>query len=98
MFDPRTHFTGSRLRGTTHTPPPPQPFQPDQAALRDEMLAIAARSGAAVIDVAAVMCPDGECPATMADGRPIYKDRDHLRPFYVREYLDVLDVTVRGIR
>ena len=44
-----------------------------------------------VIDQAALICPNGICHPLNEEGKPIYKDSDHMRPFFVKEYMDVLD-------
>ena len=37
------------------------------------------------------VCPNGVCYPLTKDGRPKYKDNSHMRPFFVREYMDILD-------
>jgi len=37
------------------------------------------------------VCPNGICNPINLDGRPIYKDGDHMRPFFVKGHMDVLD-------
>lgn len=44
-----------------------------------------------VIDQAALICPNGICRSLNEEGKPIYKDGSHMRPFFVKEYMDVLD-------
>ncbi len=46
---------------------------------------IAARAGANVIDPMNYFCDELVCPTITADGRPIYSDSNHIRPFYVRQ-------------
>ena len=37
------------------------------------------------------VCPNGICYPLTDDGKPKYKDGSHMRPFFVKEYMDVLD-------
>ena len=93
-FDPKNHFSGTRFTGFVDNGQRFQKLDQDQADLRDLMLEIAARSGAQVIDLVDFLCEDGQCRTTVDDMRPIYMDDSHLRPFFIREYVDILDVTV----
>ncbi|MGA1237408.1 MAG: acyltransferase family protein [Limisphaerales bacterium] len=94
---PKTWFSGSRLIGNVQfEPPPPPPYNPEQAAFANRMRALAKRVGAKTIDLAGELVTNGSVQLTAADGRPIFRDRNHLHPAFVREELDLLDVTVRG--
>lgn len=44
-----------------------------------------------LVNQAENICPAGVCLPLTADGRPKYKDSTHLRPFYVIEFMDILD-------
>jgi len=37
------------------------------------------------------ICPKGICTPLTDDGKPKYKDDAHMRPFFVKEYVDMLD-------
>jgi peptidoglycan/LPS O-acetylase OafA/YrhL len=37
------------------------------------------------------VCPNGICIPLTEDGKPKYKDSSHMRPFFVKEYMDILD-------
>ncbi len=37
------------------------------------------------------ICPNNVCVPLTIEGKPKFKDRYHLRPFFVKEYMDVLD-------
>lgn len=41
------------------------------------------------------VCPGGVCFPLTDDGRPKYKDSSHMRPFFVREHMDILDPFIR---
>jgi peptidoglycan/LPS O-acetylase OafA/YrhL len=54
----------------------------------------ATAGGATVINPVDVLCGDVVCPALTPDGRPIYRDKSHLRYEYVREHITFLDEAV----
>ena len=60
---------------------------------------IALDAGAIVIDPLDYICPAPTyiCRVFSEDGRPIYKDDSHLRPFYVKDYLTYVDEVLTGI-
>ncbi|MDR2852050.1 MAG: acyltransferase [Burkholderiaceae bacterium] len=68
------------------------PWPTDQARLHERMRELALRAGAQVIDPIPTLCPNGQCIRSMVDGRPVYKDSDHLSASYTREYARYLDV------
>ena len=37
------------------------------------------------------VCPEGICYPLTDSGHPKYKDSSHMRPFFVIEYMDILD-------
>ena len=55
---------------------------------------VARESGAIVIDPVASLCDAALCPATAANGEPMYHDFAHLRPSYVRDHVTFLDRTL----
>ena len=65
-----------------------------QEPVRNLLKSIAARSGVNVIDALDFLCSDGKCMVVMPDGRPIYKDGVHMRPFYVLERAGFMDRTI----
>lgn len=60
----------------------------------EKLRAIARESGASVIDPVEWLCTKTDCPATTAAGEPMYRDRSHLKPSYVRTNVWFLDGTV----
>jgi peptidoglycan/LPS O-acetylase OafA/YrhL len=96
-FDPKAFINGSRLAGYINNPRASrsQKYDPKQAALQDLLTELAERTQAQVIDAAAHFCQDGTCATTLSDGTPIYKDDNHIRPFYVKEHIDYIDVTLK---
>lgn len=93
--DPKTFFTGDRLgrRIEADSITPRLRIPVEQFALRDRLVAMARRAGFEVIDPLPSLCDPGvgTCRRMTADGKPIYKDSNHLRPFFVRDQADYLD-------
>jgi hypothetical protein len=68
-----------------------QSFLDDFGSLRTRLTEIATAADVRVIDPLDSLCPEAVCPSTTEDGRPIYKDEAHLRPFYIREHASFID-------
>lgn len=64
---------------------------PKQVALEDDLIKRLHGTGAVVVDSAEIICPKNICSSLDASGRPIYKDSDHIRPFFVTEKMNILD-------
>ncbi len=96
LFNPRNFFIGSRLTEIKlrdlHKP---IPLDPEQAALRNELIAIAQRAGAIVIDPLPALCPDNQCQILDGEGKPIYIDNHHLSPSWVIQHADYLDSSLQ---
>lgn len=93
-FDPKSLIEGSRLTGYVKKPDKPRVtnYDPRESDLRDQLTALARRANAIVIDPIPHFCENGLCKTSLDDGTPIYKDSNHIRPFYVTDHLDYLDV------
>ena len=95
QFEPRNFFAGSRLTDLTVTSFRRQvPLASDQAMLAARLAQLATAAGATVIDPVVHLCSAKDCPVMTAAGKPIYKDDNHYRPFYVREYASFMDVAL----
>jgi hypothetical protein len=57
----------------------------------DRLKAIAAHTGAHVINPISALCDSQRCPLITADGLPIFRDRSHLNPAFVRGHVRYLD-------
>ncbi len=57
---------------------------------------IATQTGAIAIDPRATLCDGALCPATSADGMPLYIDSNHLRASYSRERASFVDEMLLG--
>jgi peptidoglycan/LPS O-acetylase OafA/YrhL len=62
-----------------------------QIALNERLKTIAHQAGVETIDQLAALCTDGRCLRLTPDKKPIYKDKNHLRPFFVREQTDYFE-------
>tara|TARA_B100000676_G_scaffold308832_1_gene370695 strand:+ start:2104 stop:4131 length:2028 start_codon:yes stop_codon:yes gene_type:complete len=69
-----------------------------QIELATEMTNNFREIGVEVVDQASVICPKNLCSALDVLGRPIYKDTQHMRPFFVKEEMDVLDEYFRKVK
>ena len=91
-FDPRTYISGNRLSGvSTQALPRRVLVDPRQEELRRRLIEIAAQAGVAVIDPVPTLCDASGCIASTAEGTPVHRDSQHLRPFFVRSFADYLD-------
>ncbi|QNK69101.1 acyltransferase family protein [Variovorax sp. PAMC26660] len=91
-FEPLRLIEGSRLGTMTATrSTPTAPLPPAEAQLNERLRRIAEASGAEAVDVIAQLCKAGQCLRAMPDGNPIYKDKEHLRPYYTRQNASYVD-------
>jgi len=56
-----------------------------------QLEAIAAKTGARVVDPMDYFCEQTVCRTVTRDGVPVYSDSNHMRPFYVREKAAFID-------
>jgi len=66
-------------------------FESFVAPLMSRLRDLAARTGAKVLDPRATLCDGMMCPATSADGLPLYLDSNHLSGFAARDRAGFLD-------
>ena len=52
-------------------------------------------AGAIVIDPVEHLCVDQQCPVVTFDGKPVYKDDNHYRPFFVKEHAVFIDMALQ---
>ncbi|RZL04473.1 MAG: acyltransferase [Rubrivivax sp.] len=93
-FDPKNFISGSRL-SALHYHSPSAPFElsqdPSFMALRAQLTAMAHRLNITVIDPVDHLCQANACPSVQGGDTPIYKDRGHLRPSFVRTHAGFID-------
>ena len=65
-------------------------------SIDDKLRNAVLEAGASVISPIDHLCADGACPTTFSGGEPIYKDRTHLRPSYVRKHATFIDPIFRA--
>jgi SGNH domain (fused to AT3 domains) len=97
-FDPTTLLQGESrwgLRGAIALPASrrmdPRAWENFVAPLHAELRRIAADAGAQILDPRDTLCDGSECAATAADGAPLYKDTNHLRPFFALAHANFID-------
>lgn len=82
-------FSGQRRSPDTYSIPE---YSDNTTAQRiEKRLRKAEQYGAIIVDPRQYMCSDGSCPAVAENGRSLYADSNHLRPWIVQERLDFLD-------
>ena len=95
IFNPRSFIIGSRITGLQFSPMTSMvEISKRQLDLRKELIELARSVDVMIIDPIEYLCTLPDCVRKSADGRPIYKDSDHLRPFFVRDNASYLDITV----
>ena len=62
-----------------------------QIRLSNEMKNRLSELKVVAVDQAAVICPNKLCRSINERGQPIYKDNGHMRPFFVKEHMDLVD-------
>jgi len=105
LFDPGSMLP-SQLRLSLHIPRSlalaggrridAGPFESFVAPLTDRLRDIAAQTGANAVDPRFTLCDGMLCPASGADGMPLYKDSNHLRALFARERASFVDEILLG--
>ncbi len=97
-YDPQSMYTGSRFGAIAPLPKVPgfdlADFHQRNAAPLARLTAIAAETGAIVIEPAQSMCQGQLCPVLDDNGAPLYTDSIHMRPDYSRRAASFLDQTM----
>jgi peptidoglycan/LPS O-acetylase OafA/YrhL len=66
-------------------------FERFAAPVQGELRRIAMQTGAQILDPRDTLCDGLECAASDADGRPLYKDTNHVRASYARTHAGFID-------
>jgi peptidoglycan/LPS O-acetylase OafA/YrhL len=92
-FDPHDFMSRSRWRRTSVFADIARrtPLDAAQFALRDELIRLAGRSGATVIDPDQTLCEGRQCIRIDSDGMPVYRDASHLSAVFVRDHAGYID-------
>jgi peptidoglycan/LPS O-acetylase OafA/YrhL len=67
-----------------------EPFMFDNS-LESEMKTWFSSTDVTYVSQSDKICPNNVCVPLTIEGKPKFKDKYHLRPFFVKEYMDVLD-------
>jgi SGNH domain (fused to AT3 domains) len=65
--------------------------------VQNELRRIALATGAQILDPRDTLCVGLECAATDADGKPLYKDTNHVRPFYALSHGGFIDQVLLSV-
>jgi peptidoglycan/LPS O-acetylase OafA/YrhL len=95
-LDPKVFLSKQRFSAEVQPLEESIAYTQKQKQLHDEMILMAKRAGAIVIDPIPHFCSNAQCKTTMLDGSPIYKDANHIRALYVRKYVDYIDVIMES--
>lgn len=69
-------------------------FEEKYGFIKNDLINIARKNEIEIIDPVKYLCSNGICLSVDADGEPIYKDGQHLRPYFVRDKAIFIDKTV----
>lgn len=96
-FSPKQYISGTRMSEVTYKNRIGEnaPYPVGQEELRARFYDIAESTGAVIIDPILQLCDSHGCRITYEDGKPIYKDANHLRASFVKENARYLDVTMQ---
>ncbi len=97
LFEPQSMFRRSALSIEIQSSQglPKAPLLGEFAGIRSRLVKIAQENGAIVIDPFASLCPGDRCPAIDPGGEAMYRDKNHLSPFFVRKSVEYLDPALR---
>lgn len=71
-------------------------IDPRQLELRKQLIDVAHRSGAVVVDPFASICRLDECRVTTNAGLPLFKDDGHFNPDWAVDHADFVDIATKG--
>lgn len=95
-FDPKRILTGTNssrpLIVSKLQAPEPSHFQinTNQLTLINEMRAELTAMEIELLVPSDIICPNGNCYSMSIEGRPIYSDKDHIRPWYILSEMNEL--------
>jgi peptidoglycan/LPS O-acetylase OafA/YrhL len=98
-LNPKNMFTGSRLRtldikNAEKVVFDYKGFIDRHKKIRTELVNLAIKNGAIVIDPIEYLCPETKCPVFDSEGSPLYRDEVHLRASYAKSSAVYIDITV----
>lgn len=96
QYDPRRMINRVTAQVIPATPVDLEAFRQATAPVTERIRKAALAGGAIVLDPADSLCKNGQCPTVSAEGDPLYKDSNHLRPFYSAEGALFIDRIMTG--
>jgi peptidoglycan/LPS O-acetylase OafA/YrhL len=95
-FNPKNFLTGTRLGQIQARSDYAKqiPRNSSQIQLSQKLTEMAKRNNFKILDPVDMLCVEDSCSPVQDDGRPIYLDRQHLRPFFVTEKASFMDQTL----
>jgi peptidoglycan/LPS O-acetylase OafA/YrhL len=94
-YEPSNYAQGNRLSGfTAGNMKAENKMTDNQLALRAELLKVAKQAKVKIIDPVDYLCKDGHCRSLDKDGKPIYKDNNHLRASYAMDNATFIDQAI----
>ncbi|KAI9135978.1 acyltransferase family-domain-containing protein [Paraphysoderma sedebokerense] len=95
-FRPRSMYDASGLIQSNLKPMKLSWYRQRHASLIQKVETAIIDANATIIDFAVNMCWKDICEVLDPYGNPIMKDADHFRPFYARNYVDVVDKVIHA--
>ena len=69
-------------------------FEEKYGRIKHDLIDVAATNKIELIDPVKYLCSEDRCPSVDTDGEPLYKDGQHLRPYFVKGRATFIDSTV----
>ncbi len=93
-FDPKVAFMQQRLQANFSVPQQKYPYDQKQDFVRRQLLLVANKTGVNVVDPIHHFCDEQGCSAFTNNGQPKFRDKNHIRSSYAKEYIRYLDQTL----
>lgn len=93
-FDPHNYFDRHVLPAADRKSHAAVKIDRGQMQVREQLIEIAKRAGAQIIDPLVKLCREDMCDRLTADGDPVFKDNNHLSPLWIEKNADYIDKTV----
>lgn len=71
-------------------------FRADNLTVRNDLVALAAKQQASVIEPTLHLCSESDCPAVSPESEAIYMNSSHLNPEFVRKHVTYLDCLLQN--
>jgi peptidoglycan/LPS O-acetylase OafA/YrhL len=94
QYDPHNYFDRHVLPASYRQSQEAVNVDAAQMQIRVQLIEIAKRAGAEIIDPLAKLCHDGKCDRLSREGEPVFKDNNHLSPLWIEKNADYIDKTI----